>query len=302
MKIRNRTQTLLFREDELPKIRDELSKLEKLSPPNLKELSEGNGLTTVPPQKILDGFLQVLGTLKVGITGEFGSSFNTQRNIKNIISMRKKTIALTELQRIIFDCMRFSKQNCYYAYEQTAQEETTRVAPVIVYIDRGIHRVLRIQDQETDPRKNYLEIFDDNVLRAVEMTFEAKAIVKEALERQVGIVDEENDPRITKQVESELFRMQMRQAGRLIAGANKIWTFAQRRKDSDRYEVPPGEILGINRIIEHVEAPHLINMEVFSEIVCEQFEKSEARRIVKMARELFERSSKEPIDPKIELN
>ena len=43
-------------------------------------------------------------------------------------------------------------------------------------------------------------------------------------------------------------------------------------------------------------------MEVFSEIVCEQFEKSEARRIVKMARELFERSSKEPIDPKIELN
>jgi hypothetical protein len=236
------------------------------------------------------------------VDGGFGSSFDSIRNIGQIIRKTRTGITLHEIQRMNFDVLRFLGRDCYFAYEQAVDETVVRIVPVIISIERE-PRIIRLDNGEIDPTRTYVEVLDDYSLKAIELMLEAKAVVQEALEYRIEN-KESNSSKEIKRAEDELFRLQMRQAGRMIAASEKLWPHTQRRLDFDRYGIKQGEILGISRIIEHMEAAHLIDIGVFEGAVTdtEAFDPKEIRKIVRMSLELFTRSSKEPVDIKFEIN
>ena len=302
MKIRSKTQTLLVRPEEFSRRKMEFEKLQKIPPIKIGELFEKAKMTHLPAHKIRDAILQMLDITEVQVNGGFGSPFDSIRNIGQIIRKTKTQITLHETHRMIFDVLRFLGRECYFAYEQTADETTVRIVPTVITIERE-PQIIKLNYEEIDPRRTYVEVLDDYSLKAVELMLEAKATVDEALQYRAENSQKQEEAKM-RRAKDDLFRLQMRQAGRMIAASEKLWPHTQRRLDFDRYGVKQGEIMGISRIIEHMEAAHLIDIDVFEGVITdsEAFDQQEIRKIVRMSRELFTRASKEPVDIKLEIN
>lgn len=301
MKVRSKTQTILVREKELTARQSELRKLGKIPSTEFGEIFERAELMHKPAPKIKDAILTILDLTGVKLGSGFGSSFESTRNIGQILKRTKTEMTIVEVQRLIFDILRYMERECYFAYEQKVGDEMTAITPAIIVMEEK-PQIIRLHVEESDPSA-HIEVLDDYSLKAVELIFEAKAIVDEALGYRAENIQNQSRIRI-KIAEDELFKMQMRQAGKLIGASEKLWPHTQRRLDFDRYRIPQGEIMGINRIVENMEAPHLLDIDIFEETVSglEVFDPKEVKKIVRMSRELFLWAAKEPKDIKNEIN
>lgn len=297
MIVRSKTQTILTTEENLSRRLRELGKLSRLAPQLKANLNDQMAKSTEENMKRF--VMNFLRANNVQINPKFGSSFNSERNVMQVQKGRRRVVYIDEIQKIIFDMIRVSGKNCHYGYEQARDKDRIIISPVIVIPDKN-PRVLRVSADK--PKGNtHIEIVDDYALKAIELFLEVKAIVDEALGYRVAPVMKSSIP---DGVNDELFILQMRQAGRLIAAAERLWPHTQRRLDFDRYGVSGTEVWGISRILEHIEAPHLLSKEDFAQRVKDSgnYSKDEMRKVVRMSDEFFKRAAKEPTDLNIEIN